>query len=149
MIASKFSQLAARHFGPRHGKGRRGGSRQHGSRHGAFDHHESHHLHARHLEEQEQVADGSCMPLALVTPGDTVAIHSFRGGRKLRQRLLDLGLNHGARVRVLKNDMPGPLIVAVKEDGRLALGRGMTQQIFVTHLDPNIVSPAGASQHDS
>lgn len=58
-------------------------------------------------------------------------IEEVRGGRKLRQRLMDLGLNHGAQVRVVKNQMTGPMIVAVKEDGRLALGRGMSHHIMV------------------
>ena len=49
----------------------------------------------------------------------------------MKQRLLDLGMNPGARVYILKNEMPSPMIVAVKEDGRLALGRGMTQKIIV------------------
>ena len=39
--------------------------------------------------------------------GENVIIDGFRGGRKLRQRLLDLGLNQGARVRVIKNEMHG------------------------------------------
>ncbi len=50
----------------------------------------------------------------------------------MRQRLMDLGLNQGARIRIIKNEMPGPLIIAVKKDGRLALGRGMSQKIMVT-----------------
>jgi Fe2+ transport system protein FeoA len=70
-------------------------------------------------------------PLAMVSQGENVIIEGFRGGRKLRQRLLDLGLNQGARVRVIKNEMNGPLIIAVKEDGRLALGRGMSHHVMV------------------
>jgi Fe2+ transport system protein FeoA len=70
-------------------------------------------------------------PLALASQGEQVIIDEFRGGRKLRQRLLDLGLNQGASVRVIKNEMHGPLIIAVKEDGRLALGRGMSHHIMV------------------
>ncbi len=72
------------------------------------------------------------MPLSLVSSGQTVTIQDVRGGRKLRRRLLDLGLNHGAQVRVVKNQMTGPMIVAVKEDGRLALGRSMSHYIMVS-----------------
>ena len=72
------------------------------------------------------------MPLALASPGQHVIISAVRGGRRWRQRLQELGLHPGSRIRIVKNDMPGPMIVAVKEDGRLALGRGMTQQIMVT-----------------
>jgi ferrous iron transport protein A len=72
------------------------------------------------------------MPLGLVSGGQCVTIQDIRGGYKLQHRLRDLGLNLGASVRVLKNDAPGPLIIAVKEDSRLALGRGMAFHILVT-----------------
>jgi Fe2+ transport system protein FeoA len=47
-----------------------------------------------------------------------------------------MGLNIGATIRVLKNDAYGPLIIAVKEDGRLAIGRGMAHHIAVTVSRP-------------
>ncbi|MCB2209810.1 ferrous iron transport protein A [bacterium] len=72
------------------------------------------------------------LPLALVSQGERIIIEGFQGGRKLRQRLLDLGLNQGAKARVIKNEMQGPMIIAVKEDGRLALGRGMSHHIMVS-----------------
>jgi ferrous iron transport protein A len=72
------------------------------------------------------------MPLSLATTGQTVTIQQVNGGRSTRQRLFDLGLNHGAQVRVVQNDMLGPMIIAIREDGRLALGRGMTHHILVT-----------------
>ncbi|MFZ2487598.1 MAG: ferrous iron transport protein A [Anaerolineae bacterium] len=72
------------------------------------------------------------MPLSMASQGQTVTITQVNGGQMLRQRLLDLGLNLGARVHIVKNEMTGPLILAVKEDGRLALGRGMTQHVLVT-----------------
>lgn len=78
--------------------------------------------------DQQQPA----MPLGLVARGQTVIVVQILGGGRLRQRLLELGLNQGARVRVMKNEMPGPMIIAVKEDGRLGLGRGMAHQILVT-----------------
>jgi ferrous iron transport protein A len=73
----------------------------------------------------------------MATRGQTVIIRQIRGGRRLRRRLLDLGLNPGARIRVLKNERSGPLLLAVKEDGRLALGRGMSHQILVTAVTGN------------
>lgn len=65
-----------------------------------------------------------------------MVVEDVRGGRKMRQRLHDLGMNQGSHIRVIKNEMPGPLIVSVKEDGRLAVGRGMSNRILVT-LDEN------------
>lgn len=73
----------------------------------------------------------SNIPLTFVTSGTTVKIRAIRGGQRLKQRLNALGLHQGAAVRVIKNDTSGPLIIAVKEDGRLALGRGMAHHILV------------------
>jgi Fe2+ transport system protein FeoA len=72
------------------------------------------------------------MPLTFVPGGDTVVVSQIRGGNKMRSRLFDLGLNQNARIRVVKNDGQGPLIIAVKEDGRFALGKGMAHHIIVT-----------------
>lgn len=75
------------------------------------------------------------LPLSLVAPGQLVVIREVRGGQALRQRLFDLGLTHGARVRVVQNEMPGPMILAVRDDGRLALGRGATHHVLVSPVD--------------
>ncbi len=77
---------------------------------------------------------GPTLPLSLASRGQTVIIRQINGGRSLRQRLFDLGLNQGAEVQILKNEMPHPLIVSVKKDGRLALGRTMTHHILVTPI---------------
>ncbi|MER2600338.1 MAG: ferrous iron transport protein A [Caldilineales bacterium] len=76
----------------------------------------------------------SVMPLSMACQGQTVTVTQINGSQVLRQRLLDLGLNLGARIHVVKNEMTGPLILAVKEDGRLALGRGMTHHVLVTPI---------------
>lgn len=70
------------------------------------------------------------MPLAMVAPGEEVRLTAIRGGRRMRRRLADLGLNLGLTVRVIQRDGHGPLILAVK-DSRLALGRGMAHKIMV------------------
>lgn len=81
------------------------------------------------------MANGSitlnAMPLSMVTPGETVELVQIREGKRLRKRLADLGLNVGLDVRVVQNCFSGPLILAVKEDARLAIGRGMAHQILV------------------
>ena len=74
----------------------------------------------------------STMPLGLAATGQTVTIQSIRGSRKLKGRLQDLGLNTGAEIRIIQNHISSPLILAVKEDSRLALGRGMAQKILVS-----------------
>jgi ferrous iron transport protein A len=70
------------------------------------------------------------MPLAMVAPGEEVRLIAIRGGRRMRKRLADLGLNPGLTVRVIQHDGHGPLIVAVK-DSRMALGRGLAHSIMV------------------
>jgi ferrous iron transport protein A len=76
-------------------------------------------------------AGTGAMPLPLAQCGRPLIVRSIHGGRKLRRRLLELGVHPGAQVRLIKNEGYCPLIVAVKEDGRLALGRGMCQKIWV------------------
>ncbi len=73
----------------------------------------------------------SSMMLSMVPPGETVDLVQICEGRKLRKRLADLGLNVGLPVRVVQNYRSGPLILAIKEDSRLAIGRGMAHKIRV------------------
>jgi Fe2+ transport system protein FeoA len=71
------------------------------------------------------------MPLSLASEGDTVELVNIVAGLKFRKRLADLGLGTGMTVRVMQNKMPGPLLLAIKEDTRLAVGRGMAHKIRV------------------
>jgi ferrous iron transport protein A len=70
------------------------------------------------------------MPLALVAEGEEVRLVAIRGGRGMRKRLADLGLNLGMTYRVVRKCPDGPLILAVKES-RLALGWGMALKVMV------------------
>ena len=74
------------------------------------------------------------MPLMIATPGEDVKLIAVRGGRRVRKRLADLGLTPGTVLRVVQADAWGPLIVAFKDDARLALGRGMAHKIMVEPL---------------
>ena len=74
------------------------------------------------------------MPLSMASPGTEVKLVVIHGGRRLRQRLADLGLTPGTTLRVVQADFRGPLIVAFKDDARLALGRGMAHKIMVEPL---------------
>lgn len=74
-------------------------------------------------------------PLSFANNGETVSLTEIRAGDKLRQRLGDLGLNVGMHVRVVQSDTCGPMILAVKNDSRLAVGRGMAQKIMVTRTN--------------
>ena len=88
-----------------------------------------HHRHQRHQ------GDDATLPLSMVAPGQTVELVQIEEGRRLRKRLADLGLNVGLSVRVVQNSFAGPLILAVREDSRLAIGRGMAHRIRVSPHD--------------
>ncbi|MFP4321830.1 MAG: ferrous iron transport protein A [Anaerolineales bacterium] len=76
------------------------------------------------------MADQHC-PLSMLRPGEQGRLVSFEGRQKLRQRLADLGLTCGDCVRVISGECTGPMIIGVKQDARLALGRGMANKIIV------------------
>ncbi len=72
------------------------------------------------------------LPLSMVAPGETARLVELRGGKHVRKRLADMGLTVGMSIRVLQGGHHGPVIVAVKNDTRLALGRGLAHHIIVT-----------------
>ena len=69
------------------------------------------------------------MPLSMVREGDEVKIHWVVCGRGLRARLCDLGLYEGTRIKVVKNDVFGPVILKVK-GSKIVIGRGQAQKIM-------------------
>lgn len=76
--------------------------------------------------------DDNCFPLTFATPGEAVVLREIRAGDRLRKRLYALGLNIGMTVRVVQSATSGPLILAVTNDARLAIGHGMAQKIMVS-----------------
>jgi ferrous iron transport protein A len=76
------------------------------------------------------------VPLSMVTSGQTVELVEIRSGQRLRKRLAELGLHIGTPLRVVQGTLRGPVILAVKGDCRLALGRGITQRIIVMPQAP-------------
>jgi ferrous iron transport protein A len=73
------------------------------------------------------------IPLAMVSPGKMVQVVGVRFGWGLRRKLADMGLTPGVTVRVLNNQIAGPVIIDLR-GSRLALGRGMTQRVLVKEL---------------
>ncbi len=72
----------------------------------------------------------SVMPLGLVRAGRDATVRGLGEGGAFRRRLINLGLASGARIKVVKNDLNGPIIVSLGEC-RLAIGRGMALRIMV------------------
>lgn len=70
-------------------------------------------------------------PLSMLRAGQQAALVEFRCKRNMRHRLTELGLNCGDCVHVISGECNGPLILGLKNDARLALGRGMAHKIIV------------------
>ncbi|MGI6552281.1 MAG: FeoA family protein [Bacillota bacterium] len=70
------------------------------------------------------------LPLGFLQAGQQAVISGFQDCRNLKQRLMQMGFIQGTKVKMIKNDPGGPLIISVG-DCRLAIGRGMSLKIIV------------------
>lgn len=67
--------------------------------------------------------------LHTVKTGERVRIKEIAGGRRARNRLMELGIIEGTAVDVFSNE-GGPIIIAVG-NSRFAIGQGIAQKILV------------------
>lgn len=75
--------------------------------------------------------------LSNLKPGEEGDVAFVRGGTNACQRLMDMGLTKGTRVRVLQAaPFNGPIEVSVRGTS-LALGRGLAGRVFI-HLDDGL-----------
>lgn len=74
------------------------------------------------------------MPLAMAREGEEVLVHNVDCGIGLKKRLSDLGLYDNTKIKILKNDISGPVIVIVK-DSKLVIGRGQANKILVEGIE--------------
>jgi Fe2+ transport system protein FeoA len=72
------------------------------------------------------------LPLSLVTPGEIVELVDIREQSAVRQRLGELGLTPGTVVRVVQSDPSSGMILAIRQDARLAIGRSTAHKIIVS-----------------
>ena len=70
------------------------------------------------------------MTLAMANKNEELKILQVGYGERFKKRLSDMGIYKDARVRIVKNDIPGPLIIEVK-GSQLIIGRGQAQKIMV------------------
>lgn len=70
------------------------------------------------------------VPLSMLSESRVAVIREIRAGRGLNRRLAEMGLVHGARIKLIKGGPPGPVIVELN-GSRLALGAGMAMKIIV------------------
>lgn len=73
----------------------------------------------------------SAFPLSHAVEGQRVHVMHIGGGRRVRRRLAEMGLLPGSEIRVLRSYRSGPLVVLVRQDTRLVLGRGVADKIMV------------------
>jgi Fe2+ transport system protein FeoA len=66
----------------------------------------------------------------MARPGEVVTVVNIRAGWGLHRRLADMGLLPGVSIRVINNQMPGPIIIDLR-GSRLVLGHGVAQKIMV------------------
>jgi DtxR family Mn-dependent transcriptional regulator len=86
-----------------------------------------------HNENLEEVGRRERIPVSIshLKEGERGKVSFIRGEHKVLQRLFDMGLTPGTEVTVVKSaPFHGPLEILVR-GSRLALGRGMTEIIFV------------------
>lgn len=74
---------------------------------------------------------GAMLPLSLVAVGESVEVVEMNEQGALRQRLIEMGLTPGSVVRVVQADTTGAMILAVRQDARLAVGRSTARKIRV------------------
>lgn len=73
-----------------------------------------------------------CFPLSMAPCDECVRLVDIHGGHGMRRRMAELGLNPGCQLRVVHSHGGGPMILAVKDDARMAIGRGMAHRIMVS-----------------
>lgn len=69
-------------------------------------------------------------PLSSVKAGQTVRIVRINAGCGANARLASMGLVSRAKVAMISNGHPGPMVVSVK-GSKMMLGRGMAHKILV------------------
>jgi len=79
---------------------------------------------------RRQGASKPAISLSMVESGREVRLVAVRAGRGLAQHLADMGFVPGGEIRVVSNNVVGPLVVLVK-GSRLVIGRGMAHKIMV------------------
>jgi len=73
---------------------------------------------------------GKHLPLAMINPSEEVTVAEIRGGRGLVQRLADMGLTPGTKLKVINSQMPGPILIDLR-GSRLVLGHGVALKVMV------------------
>lgn len=71
------------------------------------------------------------MLLSQIKSGTTVILKEILADRLAKAKLSSMGLLPGVEFKVIRNDVAGPVIIAIK-NSRFVLGRGLSCKIKVT-----------------
>lgn len=80
----------------------------------------------------------TAFPLTFAHKGQTVLLNDIHANDKLRKHLNELGLTIGMRLRVIQTDKAGQMIVAVKQDTRIAINHTIAQKMMVMCIEDGI-----------
>ena len=70
------------------------------------------------------------IPLSFLKEGEVGFIHSIRGGLSVRNRMFEMGLVTGEKIRVWRNHNHGPMMIEVKGT-QIGIGRGITRKVLI------------------
>jgi DtxR family Mn-dependent transcriptional regulator len=91
-------------------------------------------MHKRGLEEVGK-RQQNVISICDVKAGTSAKVSFIRGGHRILQRLLDMGLTPGTTIKVERSaPFKGPIEVCVR-GSRLALGRGIAANVFVERVE--------------
>lgn len=76
--------------------------------------------------------DRRSISLNAISVGRYVEIQNLEGGEVMCKRLMEMGINKGIVIEVIRNDT-GPLIIGLGQT-RFALARGMAQKVMVREV---------------
>jgi len=77
-----------------------------------------------------QVESMAQIPLSALPEGSEAIIAGFSGGAGFAQKLADMGLVPGTRIKVVKNQRNGPMMIWVR-GVTLGIGRGVSMKVLV------------------
>jgi len=80
------------------------------------------------------VDNGENMTLSDSKVGRIYTLVGCEAGRELKEKVSSMGLNSGARLKIINNSGHGPVGLEVRQT-RLGIGRGMAAQIWVKEVE--------------
>lgn len=81
------------------------------------------------------VDNGEKLTLSDSRAGRVYLLVGLEAGRELKEKVYSMGLNSGAKLKVINNSGHGPVGLEVRQT-RLGIGRGMAAKIWVKEVEP-------------